>query len=82
MLVLHNLVLEFFILFFQEGDGVFIVILHLAMLCHDLINFEVLGINHFFKFRVLIIKGFDLVKMLFFEVFNFTMEIEVKLTLQ
>ena len=82
MFIFNDFVLQFFVLFFQKGDRVFVIILHLAMLGHYLINFEVFGIDNFFQFRVFIVKSLDLVQVLFFKVLNFAAEIIVKLTLQ
>ena len=51
------------------------------MFNHNLLNFSVFRFNDFFKFFIFIIKGFYLIKMLFFKIFNLNLKIVIKFSL-
>jgi hypothetical protein len=79
MFLLDHLILEIFIFVFEQSVRIFVIVFYLLIFCKNTFDFEIFGIDHLLEFGIFIVKGFDLVQMLFLEIFYFRMEVVIEL---
>lgn len=78
----EDLVLEILIFFLEDFDGILIVVLDLEILCQDLFDFCIFGVDDLLEFGVFIVKSLDLVQVLFLQVFQLRVVSIIELSLK
>jgi hypothetical protein len=77
----NHFIFEILILALEQVHRVFVIVFDLLILGQDRLYLHIFGVDDLLQLGIFVVKGFNLIKMLLFEVLYFTVEVVVELRL-